>query len=174
MSSAMPTGGYRPNSPISSTLSCRRPNACGAGGRNIQWISTHTWHRTLQRRRRVGRPRRAHANPARATPASTRRGCYTQMRATANTPDDATTPDDARPPQTRRRATRELAQLDARLSLPREGPAARFIQGTASKAVEETKPEPRRPEAALEVESPPAGPAAALCPRPSSARTARR
>ena len=65
MSSAM-TGGYLPNSPISRTLVCRRPNSRGAAAETAERVlHTHPAARTLQQRRRVGRPRRAHGETAR-------------------------------------------------------------------------------------------------------------
>ena len=132
MSSAMPTGGYQcPTAPISSTLLCRRPNSCAAAAETIRkGVSTHTWQHArssngaasaaAETRRRetapmtyTARPLHTHAHAG----LSTARLLHTNTRERKR---PAT-----RPPPRRRAGERprELAQLDAREPVPREGPA---------------------------------------------------
>ena len=127
MSSAMPTGGYQcPTAPVSSTLLCRRPNSCGAAAETIRTgVSTHTWqHARSSNDATSAAAETRGGETAPMTPASTRRGCYTQKCARPRTPT-------TRPPQRRRAGERprELAQLDARVAVPRERPAARPVPG---------------------------------------------
>ena len=136
MSSAMPTGGYRcPTALISSTLAWRRPNSGGAAAvsRGIG-RSTHTWQQAQSTNGAASAGRDAPAakpprwrRPLHGAAANTMRAPYARRRDRERPP---TRPRE--PPPPRRRAgerPRELAQLDARVALPRERSPARLEPG---------------------------------------------